>query len=49
MKIRSYFKRSKAICGMSKFGDDVCVATVFDRADQKMYDDKASLKGGGKL
>lgn len=30
--------------GMSRFESDVCVATVFDRADQLMYDNKNSLK-----
>ena len=30
--------------GMAKFDDDACVATVFDRADQAMYDNKSSLK-----
>jgi len=31
-------------CGMSKFENDVCVAAVFDRADQKMYENKNELK-----
>lgn len=31
-------------CGMSRFEDDECVATVFRRADQLMYEDKAALK-----
>lgn len=36
--------------GMSKFNADICVATVFDRADQNMYYNKKSLKseGGGR-
>ena len=33
-------------CGMSRFEDDDCVATVFDRADQEMYENKMLLKGG---
>ena len=35
--------------GMSRFENDACVATVFDRADQNMYEDKSRLKiqGGG--
>ena len=32
-------------CGMAKRGDDATVAPVFERADQKMYDNKSSLKG----
>ena len=31
-------------CGMSKCENDICVATVFERADQVMYDNKSSLK-----
>lgn len=31
-------------CGMSRFNNDDCVATVFERADQNMYDNKAALK-----
>ena len=33
--------------GMSKFNADICVATVFDRADQNMYYNKKSLKSEG--
>ena len=32
-------------CGMSKFNDDSCVAAVFERADQNMYENKSFLKG----
>lgn len=31
-------------CGMARFEDDDCVATVFDRADRHMYEDKSALK-----
>ena len=31
-------------CGMAKFENDACVATVFERADQSMYGNKSSLK-----
>jgi len=31
-------------CGMSKYHDDSCVATVFERADQYMYENKSWLK-----
>ena len=31
-------------CGMSKFDNDDCVATVFERADHKMYENKNDLK-----
>lgn len=31
-------------CGMERFGKDDNVATVFERADQKMYQNKSSLK-----
>ena len=31
-------------CGMAKFEDDECVAAVFERADQKMYENKSRLK-----
>ena len=31
-------------CGMAKRADDATVATVFERADQKMYEDKNRLK-----
>lgn len=33
-------------CGMSRFEDDECVASVFDRADRRMYENKRILKGG---
>lgn len=33
-------------CGMAKYDKDVCVAPVFDRADQKMYENKNRLKSG---
>lgn len=32
-------------CGMSKYEGDADVALVFDRADQKMYENKSDLKG----
>jgi diguanylate cyclase (GGDEF)-like protein len=31
-------------CGMSQFDNDACVATVFDRADHNMYENKRKLK-----
>jgi diguanylate cyclase (GGDEF)-like protein len=31
-------------CGMSRFDNDVCVASVFGRADHNMYEDKNRLK-----
>ena len=31
-------------CGMSRFDHDSCLAAVFERADQNMYEDKNSLK-----
>ena len=31
-------------CGCAKYEDDACVATVFDRADHKMYENKNALK-----
>ena len=31
-------------CGMSRFENDECVASVFDRADQSMYENKKMLK-----
>ena len=31
-------------CGMATFMNDTCVATVFDRADRNMYEDKNRLK-----
>ena len=33
-------------CGMSKFDNDACVASVFERADQSMYENKSQLKSG---
>ena len=33
-------------CGMSKFDNDTCVASVFERADQNMYENKNQLKSG---
>ena len=33
-------------CGMSRFDNDPCVAEVFERADQSMYDNKNFLKSG---
>ena len=34
-------------CGMSKFNNDDCVAAVFDRADENMYENKTALKSVG--
>ena len=31
-------------CGMAKYEADACVAPVFERADQNMYENKSSLK-----
>ena len=31
-------------CGMSRFADDACVSSVFERADQRMYENKKALK-----
>ena len=31
-------------CGMAKNENDPCVGTVFDRADQRMYENKSALK-----
>ena len=33
-------------CGMARFKDDDCVASVFERADARMYEDKTNLKSG---
>ncbi len=35
--------------GMARFGDDACVASVFDRADQSMYENKKALKDVGNM
>lgn len=34
-------------CGMAKFENDACVASVFERADQIMYENKGRLKSEG--
>ena len=31
-------------CGMAKYENDVCVATIFERADRIMYENKKILK-----
>ena len=31
-------------CGVAKYGGDACVAAVFERADNRMYENKKSLK-----
>lgn len=31
-------------CGIAKYDNDACVAAVFERADQDMYENKSSLK-----
>lgn len=36
-------------CGMAWFRSDTCVATVFERADRNMYEDKNRLKSRGRL
>ncbi|MBQ9517708.1 MAG: diguanylate cyclase [Eubacterium sp.] len=33
-------------CGMAKYDNEPCVAPVFERADQNMYDNKNTLKNG---
>ena len=33
-------------CGCAKYEDDVCVESVFDRADRSMYENKNELKSG---
>ncbi|MBQ3789547.1 MAG: GGDEF domain-containing protein, partial [Lachnospiraceae bacterium] len=33
-------------CGMARYENDACVASVFERADQIMYDNKSDLKEG---
>ena len=33
-------------CGMARFENDVCVASVFERADHSMYENKKTLKAG---
>ncbi len=33
-------------CGMAKYEQDESVASVFERADHRMYDNKTALKGG---
>ena len=35
-------------CGMAEFENDDCVASVFERADHKMYENKNRLKAGRK-
>ena len=34
-------------CGMSKWNDDADVASVYERADKIMYENKAILKKSG--
>ncbi len=34
-------------CGMAGYEDDMCAASVFERADDQMYQNKSDLKGGG--
>ena len=31
-------------CGMARYEKDACVASVFERADERMYENKSSLK-----
>ena len=33
-------------CGTAKYEGDLCVAPVFERADQQMYENKSALKAG---
>ncbi|MBR0227442.1 MAG: amino acid permease [Clostridia bacterium] len=35
-------------CGMAKYDQDDCVAAVYERADQNMYENKSNLKAGKK-
>ena len=35
-------------CGMAKYDNDACLAAVFERADQNMYENKNTLKSGKK-
>lgn len=35
-------------CGYAKYQGEPCVATVFDRADHNMYENKANLKAAGR-
>ena len=35
-------------CGMAKYDNDACLAAVFERADQNMYENKNTLKPGKK-
>ena len=35
-------------CGMAKYESDECMATVFDRADRNMYENKSYLKSTGR-
>ena len=35
-------------CGMAKYRNDDCVAAVYERADQNMYENKSVLKAGKK-
>ena len=48
--VRGYNEEASAIggiiiaCGMSRFANDACVASVFERADHEMYENKAQLK-----
>lgn len=34
-------------CGMARFEDDVCVASVLERADHRMYENKKTMKASG--
>ena len=49
-KIRDYNEKAshtddvRIACGMARFGDDACVASVFERADHNMYENKKALK-----
>ena len=36
-------------CGMAEYEDDTCTASVFERADQAMYEDKIRLKSSGQM
>jgi len=36
-------------CGMARFEEDECVASVLERADQSMYENKKALKDAGNI
>ena len=36
-------------CGMARYEGDTCVASVFERADERMYQNKSDLKAVDKI